>query len=263
MKNKIIKNMISLMFLLIFAPLSFAQSANFLKGEELFRQNKPKEAIPFLNEAVREKNNPQAFIYLALSYYQLREYDKALAVCNEGMNLPETNQKILAYNAGNIAFSQGDYDEAEKWYSIAIAADEKYASPVLNRANARLRAGKYGESKADYILYMELYPENPQKEQITKIIGLIDDEIVIQQQQAVNAEQLLQAENARIQAENARIEAARLAEEKRLADEKAAEEARKAKLLEDVASSLNGSSTENMSAGAEGTVGYGYESELE
>ena len=73
----------------------------------------------------------------------------------------------------------------------------------------------------------------------------------------------MQAENARIQAENARIEAARLAEEKRLADEKAAEEARKAKLLEDVASSLNGSSTENMSAGAEGTVGYGYESELE
>lgn len=259
MKNKFL----SFIFILIFAPLCFSESANFAKGEELFRQNKPKEAVPYLKAAVEESQSPQAYIYLALSYYQLKEYDKALSVCNEGMNLPQTNQKILAYNAGNIAFSQGDYAEAEKWYSIAIAADETYASPVLNRANARLRAGKYGESKADYILYLELAPENPQKEQIAKIIGLIDDEIVVLQQQAASNEQLVRAENARIQAENARIEAARIAEEQRIAAQKAEEEARKKKLLEDVTSSLQGASTENMSAGAEGTVGYGYESELE
>lgn len=56
-------------------------------------------------------------------------------------------------------------------------------------------------------------------------------------------------------------------EEQRVAAERARleqeEAARRKKLLEDVASSLQDAASENMSAGAEGTVDYGYESELE
>jgi len=48
------------------------------------------------------------------------------------------------------------------------------------------------------------------------------------------------------------------------AERQAAEEAeRRKRLLEDVAASLQDSESQNMSAGAEGTVDYGYESELE
>ena len=54
-------------------------------------------------------------------------------------------------------------------------------------------------------------------------------------------------------------EAAR-AEAERIAAEEAA---RRRKLLEDVAASLQNTETENMSAGAEGTVEYDYETELE
>ena len=93
------------------------------------------------------------------------------------------------------------------------------------------------------------------------------------------------AEEARIKEEEARIaeqkaaeeEAARLEAEKqaalKAAEEEAAraeaeriaaeEAARRRKLLEDVAASLQNTETENMSAGAEGTVEYDYETELE
>ena len=241
----------------------FGQNSDFLKGEDLFRQNKPEEAIPFLVKAVKDGADSKAYIYLALAYYQTKNYNEALAVCNEGMNVPDANQKIIAYNAGNIAFSMGNYSDAEQWYTIAIAADEVYASPVLNRANARLRAGKYGESREDYIKYLELAPDTEQRPQIEKIIGLIDVEVERMQRENPAQALIIQTGNGGIGGlggVGTSQAAARQAEADRLARE---EEERKRRLLEDVAASLQGTTTENMSAGAEGTVGYGYESELE
>ena len=100
MKNKIIKNMISLVFVLIFAPVCFAQSANFLKGEELFRQNKPQEAIPFLNAAVKEKNNPQAFIERIVDVFPPHQQNQIrlqlaytlLGICSQQL-IPTANVK--------------------------------------------------------------------------------------------------------------------------------------------------------------------------
>ena len=63
----------------------------------------------------------------------------------------------------------------------------------------------------------------------------------------------MRAEQERIAADKARREA----------EAKAAEEARKKKLLEDVANSLRATNTENMSGGAEDTLGYESEPELD
>ena len=221
-----------------------AQSDNFTKGEESFKNDEPEKAIPYLKKAVVE-GTPKAYIYLSIVYYQTGKFQESINICQAGMKAQGTDKKKLAYNAGNSAFALGDYSGAETWYSTAITASPLYAEPVLNRANARLEQMKYKDAREDYIHYLELAPEDSQESQIHILIGLLDDQI----------------------AADEKAEAEKLAEEQRLKDEAARlaqEEAdRRKKMLEDVANSLQNTDTENMTAGAEGTVNYDYESELE
>ena len=84
----------------------------------------------------------------------------------------------------------------------------------------------------------------------------------------VSQKALLEAQQQRAEAEKRAEEAAkreaesamRVAEAAKKAEEDAA---RRRKLLEDVAASLQNSGSSNMNAGAEGTIDYGYETELE
>ena len=256
-------------------------SSDFLRGEELFKQNKAQDSLEFLKRACASQKFPKAYIYLSLAYFQLGDYQNSLAVCEQGMNVSGTDKKVLSYNAGNTCFVMGDYENAEKWYSLAISANSLYSNPVLNRANTRLKLGKIQESIADYKRFLELEPNDKQRPQIEKLLSLLDDELV----RLAEEENMRKAEEERLKAEEARIaeqralEEAKRKEEERIAAEKlAAEQAalraeqerlaeeeaeRRRKLLEDVASSLQNTQTENMSAGAEGTFDYGYETELE
>ncbi len=229
-----------------------AQTPSFSSGEELFRTGKYADAIPYLEKSIEAGENPKAYIYLALCYQQQKDYEKGLAVLERGMDAPGTNKKIIAFDAGNLAFAMGNYSAAENWYSIAIAADASYAAPVLNRANTRLKEGKYEDSRADYVNYLGLDPETPQGNSIKTLISMLTQQIENEEKaEAIRVEQerKQKEEEQRVAAERARLEQE--------------EAARRKKLLEDVASSLQDAASENMSAGAEGTVDYGYESELE
>lgn len=319
--------MAGFLFLLLGRAL-FCQSANFVKGESLFKENRVEEAVAYLRNAISEGNNPKAYNYLALSYHKMGMFQESLDVCSEGMKVTGTDKKILAFNAGNVCFDMGDYDIAEKWYSLAIAANRIYAPPVLNRANAELKQQKFLASLEDYKLYLDLSPNDRQKPEIEQIIALLEDWkrneeekkaeaerlkveealIAAEQKRILDEEKAIAAENERREKEaqarametaiqeqlNAKfveqaalIEAQReelkrlieeqkiVREQQRIEAEKREEEAaaraakaeedaaRRRKLLEDVAASLQNSGTSNMNAGVEGTVDYGYESELE
>lgn len=261
-------------FFAAFSTAVFAQESSFAEGERLFRQNKSSLAVPFLEKAIAAGENPKAYNYLALCYFQEGNLKKALDTCASGMEAFGTDKKVLAFNAGNIAFAGEDYENAEKWYTKALVASPSYAPPYLNRGNARLRLGKIDECREDYVKYLELVPDDVQKPQILTLLSLLDEE-----------KERLAREKAEREAEEARLkeEAERLAEQKRLEDEKRreeearlaelkrqeeerkrAEEAEKRRrLLEDVAASLKQTESENMLAGSEGTIDYEYETELE
>lgn len=265
----------------LFCTGAFCQSGDFAEGERLFRQNDPRGATVYLEKAAASLSYPKAFVYLSVAYYQLGMYAESIDACERGMSVPGTDKKVLAFNAGNSAFAAGDFGEADRWYSLSCAADPLYAVPVLNRANARLSLGRYDECAADYRRYLELCPDDPQKDKIEALLLLLDEE----KARAEREKEARLAEEARIKEEEARIaeqkaaeeEAVRLEAEKqaalKAAEEEAAraeaeriaaeEAARRRKLLEDVAASLQNTETENMSAGAEGTVEYDYETELE
>lgn len=260
---------------------AFAQGASFIEGEHLFRQNQPQEAVPLLREAITNGESPTAYIYLALAYYQLTLYDDALEVCSAGMLANGTNKKILAYNGGNISFAIEDYESAEKWYSLALTVDTTYAPAVLNRAQSRLKLGKFKDSRDDYRKYLILEPRTEQKEPIEELLAILDEEIAAQDARSgmgvpvyiqgggYGGEGGYSGTGGGYGGGSAGYGgqgggygtgggAQSAADSQALADAE-----RRRRLLEEVAASLQGTGAENMSAGAEGTVDYGYESELE
>lgn len=319
--------------------LCFCQSAGFQKGESLFKENRVEEAVPLLKNAISEGNSPKAYNYLALCYHKLGMYQESLEVCSDGMKVAGTDKKVLAFNAGNVCFDMGDYYTAERWYSLAIAANRIYAPPVLNRANAELKQQKFMAALEDYKLYLDLSPNDRQKPEIEQLIAILEgwkkgeEDRIAEEKRLLDEEARILAEQKRLEQEDARLaaEAARAAKEresreldsalqkqleekfaqqaalieaqreelkKLIEEQKAAQEAqrlenarreeeaarreieaaqrateaarkaeedaaRRRKLLEDVAASLQNSGSSNMNAGAEGTLDYGYESELE
>ncbi len=270
-----------IIFCLTGLTFAWSQSDNFAHGEELFRRNKPDEAIPFLEEAVSKGENPKAYVYLVVAYYQIGHYEESLNIADRGMRVTGSNKKIIAYNAGNAAFLMQDYRTAEQWYSKALSADPAYANAVLNRANARISLEKYNECIEDYSKFLELAPDDYRHDDIVALLAKL--QVMKEEEEArriaqEKEEQRIKEEEERYRQEEIRYQTMLLqqqAEEaQRAAIEKAAKEAaikaaeeeaeaRRRKLMEEVAASLQDAETENMSAGAESTFDYDYESELE
>ena len=230
------KNSFLVLLLISSAALCMGQE-NFASGENLFMQNRPKEAAVYFENAISEDPaNVKAYIYLGIAYEQLNQIDEAIAVYRQIIDNAGVLSANVANNLGNAYFKKGSIDEAESMYTQAVAADSLYASAYLGRANARLRNGSLQEAISDYEQFLKLAPRDPQRPQIERLINYIKGEAV-------------EAERKRLAAE----EAARAAEERRR------------KLLDDVASSLNkaANASQGLSSGAENAEGYEGEFELE
>jgi len=269
----------SVFTMLVFS--SFASDA-YETGYSLFSTNKPEEAIPYLETALNDlATPPEVYIYLGIAYYQTGQYVESLDVFRKGLSASGTNKRIIAFNAGNSAYAMRDYATAEEMFSLASVADPAFASPVLNRANARLSQDKLQGALEDYQRYLVLDPYSSQRAEVEAIIRALQGEMVYREQEKERLaqeerrmkeeEERIRAENERLAAEKAeaarkeaeRLAAERAAEEARLAEQRAAEAERRRKLLEEVAASLQETETTGMNAGSEGVIEYEYESELD
>ena len=239
---------------------------------ELFERNRSAEAIAFLEADIAGGNPlPEEYNYLGLAYYQIGNYEKSVEAFKKGTAASGTSKKILYFNMGNSYFAMQKWREALDAYSMASVADPAYAAPVLNKAGAELKMGELEKAAADYRRFLVLKPEDEQRPEIEKIIGLIEEEIALRAEK----ERLAAEEAARIKAEEERLarekaeaekrELERRLEEERLAAQKKAEEEEKRrKMLEDIAGSLRGSNdTTNMSASSEDSLEYNYDSDID
>jgi hypothetical protein len=131
---------------------------------------------------------------------------------------------------------QGRSSLAEASYTSAISADSGYASAYLNRANARMNLKSYPGALSDYVVYLSLEPNTPQR---------------------ANVERMIQALREYLDAEEAR----RLAEEAKRREE----EARQQALLDSVLNSLQNASedTTNLAAESEDIETESVETDIE
>jgi tetratricopeptide (TPR) repeat protein len=214
----------------------FSQTA-FARGEEFFIQDKPREALGFLENAVAEDPaHVQAFIYLGIVYQQLGRQDEAIAALQK--ILPRGGQETakIAFNLGNAYFSKNSLDSAMQYYTKAIEANGGYSSAYLNRANARIKAGSLTEAIEDYQTYLILEPKSAKRPQIEKLITFIHDEFAAEERRRIMAEEAARAE----------------------AD-------RRKRLMDEVSASLQAAAEDSrgLSAGNEDVQGYDGEFELE
>jgi tetratricopeptide (TPR) repeat protein len=223
-------------FFLAFLPALEAQDA-FTRGEELFMQNRPGDALTFLEAAAAEDPaHVQAFLYLGIAYQQVNRIDDAIAAYRKILPRAGAETARVAYNLGNAYFAKGSASFARQYYSQAIDADSAYASAYLNRANTLIKTGDLKEAITDYESYLTLEPQSAKRPQIEKLIAFIRDEFAAEERRRILAE-----EAARQEAE------------------------RKQRLLDEVSASLQAAAeeSEGLSAGMEDVQGYEGEFELE
>jgi tetratricopeptide (TPR) repeat protein len=166
----------SLLFLLLLGAgtAAFGASTFFDKGEALFVQNKPQDARPLLESALNDDpTNPKVYLYLGIIYQQLGDTGKSIDILKKGVDLAGDLKDVFYFDLGNDLFSGKDYTTAADMYSRALAANKDLSEAYLNRANARMQLQTWDGALADYTLYIQLRPQDPQRPNIEKIIALL------------------------------------------------------------------------------------------
>lgn len=225
-----------MMLWVLFLFRGFAQDA-FTQGEEFFLQNKPQEALPFLEASLAENPaNIRAGLYLGISYQQLNRLDDAIAVFRKILPRGGDEAARIAFNLGNLYYSKGDMNYAGQYYTQAIEADTAYASAYLNRANALVQAGSLKDAISDYELYLSLEPRSPKRSRIEQLVASVKEEFAAEERRRIEAEAAARAEAER-----------------------------KQRLLEEISASLQAAAEEStgLSAGTENVLGYDDAFELE
>jgi len=189
----------SFFLVFLFSGLTEVQSqASFVRGEELFMQNRPQEALRYLQVAVSEDPaHVQAFLYLGIVYLQLNRVDDAIAAYTQILPRGGLETARIAFNLGNAYFIRGDTILARQYFTRAIEANPAFASAYLNRANTLIRTGDLQEAIRDYETYLSLVPASPQREQVTRLITFIREEAVAEEQRRFMAEEAARAEAER------------------------------------------------------------------
>jgi len=218
------------------AALGFGQT-NFAKGQELFMQNKPSDALVYLeNSIIEEPAHVEAFLYLGIAYEQMGRTDEAIAVYRQILSRAGVLTANVTTNLGNAYFKKGSIAEAEMLYNQALKADMVYALAYLGRANAKMKRNALMEAVSDYEQYLLLDPRAPQRRSIEQLIFLLKSEYAEAERKRQIAEEV-----ARLEAE------------------------RKQRLLDEISASLQGAAgaSKGLSTGAEEIEGYEGEFELE
>ena len=255
----------------------------FEKGEELFLENKPDQAVLLLETALtQEPENGTIYLYLGIIYEQLSRYQSAVDILQKGIEKTFQTRDLMYFNLGNNYLNLGNFGAANEMYSKAIENNNNFPDAYLNRANSNVSLKKYPDAINDYTLYLSLEPKSVQKPQVEKMIVLLKSIIQADELKRLEEERKRKEdEERRKKEEEERLRKQKEEEERRKKEEeeklrkqeeerlkkveeerirreaeeskRLAEEAKRQALLDSVLDSLKGGSggTTNLSAGSE------------
>ena len=242
--NIVLKN--AFIFAIFFLNgISFLYSSSpFEIGLSFLREEKPIRAIENFNEAIKNGNHPKdIYLYVGLSYLKMGEYSLAIDSFAKGKYIDNANFHIYSFNMGNAFFAQNRFYDAEISYNEALASSKPYPPALLNRANTRMKIGRYAMALKDYKEYLNLFPNDVQKEEVKQMILALE----------------------RIKLEDEAAKANILSEATKKAEEamRRMEEERQRKLLELNSSLSSIDDADSVSSGTEDTINYEEENELD
>ena len=220
------------------------QSA-FEVGKRLLVENKANDALKIFTEVARREGSPfDIYLYIGLAQLKLGQYSEAIDSFARGKNIDAYNFHVYSFNMGNAFFAQNKFYDAEISYNEALSSGKAYPKAILNRANARMKIGKYRLALVDYKAYLQASPNDAQEEEVKLMIAALENAKL---EDEVRQDALLQ-------------EATRRAEQAM----REAEAERQRKLLEEINSSLSSvEDSDSLSSGTEDTINYEEENDLD
>lgn len=160
----------------------------FNQGESLFREDKPKDAASVLERAILEPQaDERAWLYLAACYEKLGRYDDAVSVLRKGSAQATRYRHLFFYNMGNEFVLLGKNSFAEEMYGQALSANSGFAPAYLNRANVRINLQNYAGASQDYVSYLTLAPDTPQRANIEALLDRLKGDLAVAEAQAAAA----------------------------------------------------------------------------
>jgi tetratricopeptide (TPR) repeat protein len=166
------------LLILLSVPMFFSYGSEASEsGIKLFMENKPLEALPFLERASNEPGaDEKVFLYLGISLQQLGRWDDAVEVFRKGLNQSLYNKHLFMFNIANSFFAQNRNSFALEYYNEAAKFKKDYAPVYLNRANTKMRLEDYNGAVEDYSVYLSLDLKAPEEAQIRQLITLLTEQ---------------------------------------------------------------------------------------
>jgi tetratricopeptide (TPR) repeat protein len=176
------------MVLAVFTFLAFSlfaeENAVFKEGSDLYRNRKFDEArVKFEQALARDATDERIYLYLGVTYQQLKKYAKAVEVLQKGLPLAVEKKPLILYQLGVCYDEKGlaDFASAEKYYTQAITENNVFPEPYLNRGLVVLKTKRYKETIDDCKTYLKLWPETPKRKEVEKLIALLEQDVANQQ----------------------------------------------------------------------------------
>jgi tetratricopeptide (TPR) repeat protein len=160
--------------LLLAGASAFGASQFFARGEQLFVQDKPREAQPLLESALTDDpSNEKTYLYLGIIYQQLGDIQKSIDILKRGVDVATGYKDLFYFNIGNDFYSRKEYAPAEEMYTNALTANTQLSEGYINRANDRMQLQNLTGALADYTVFLQLKPQDPRRPDIEKLMSLI------------------------------------------------------------------------------------------
>ena len=123
---------------------------NSLVARELVSRGAPGQAVPRLEEAIRQEPNKARFhVLLGFAYYSDKQIERAVAEYATALQLEPRNADALN-DLGVVYLDRGDLSEALKWFNAAISAAPRHSDAHVNRGSVYLAAGRLDEAIQDF-----------------------------------------------------------------------------------------------------------------
>jgi tetratricopeptide (TPR) repeat protein len=171
------------------------------RAEQLFLENRPEEALPEFQAALREEpERVQLYLQLAVVYEQLDRSAQATAILEQGLARNPEQAHVFYHNLAVQRIRESDLDEAESLLLSAVEQDPDFALPWRNLGNISVETGEYTEAIERYEQYFTRAPASPAREPVTEMIGYLND-LLLAEERRIEAERQARAEAERRRAE--------------------------------------------------------------
>ena len=74
--------------------------------------------------------------------------------------LYQGNDSSSAYQKGNYFYEKGDYEEALKWFEIALSSDDGDFNSLVGKADSLYMLGRYNDASVSYENALKIDPED-------------------------------------------------------------------------------------------------------